>query len=496
VARARSDAMMLAMVNTLVIWLFACRFLPGDAKTKRDETAVPLPRHSFSSPILFQDTLEDWAVGGSSVFERDRLQLLPAVSDRLGMLWSKLPLKTGNFEMIVHFRYVGEKAPMAFAADQSMAVWYVEENLTKAYAELPMGAPEFMFRESVTSAGITFSGSKAKFKGIGVILANADAKKYLQPSLSLVANNNDKDIQFGKDVPQASGKNMKAVDFRNTLNSAQLRIRVHPEYLEAQFKQSPSLSWQDIFKIDRRPDSNDITLPDTGKGYVGVTAWSGAVPKHKHNVDAITITQVEMHNFDDTSIGEEMRDVSAKIQEAYRDMLTDENRHFIDQKSQMEHLQRLTGMLSDHVQEAKPADTKIYEDLQNFHARMSKLDNECRTLAKEFEILVNPAGGAGVGAVKDEIVGLRRLLIKDSHQHRQTLDQVSKNIKEVKEKNSQGENPVTLNTISTQSQTLEKTVEARSSQMSWMMVILIACVAVIGFLMYNRMHYYEKKHFI
>merc|ERR1711982_309512 len=99
----------------------------------------------------------------------------------------------------------------------------------------------------------------------------------------------------------------------------------------------------------------------------------------------------------------------------------------------MEHLQRLTGMLADHVQEAKPADTKIYEDLQNFHARMTRLDNECRTLAKEFEILVNPAGGAGVGAVKDEIIGLRRLLIKDSHQHRQTLEQVSKNIKEVKE---------------------------------------------------------------
>merc|ERR1712100_284191 len=153
---------------------------------------------------------------------------------------------------------------------------------------------------------------------------------------------NDKDIALGKDVPQASGKNMKAADFRNTLNSAQLKIRVHPEYVEAQFKQSPSLSWQDIFKVERKPSSTEIFLPDTGKGYVGVTAWSGAVSGR--NVDAISITQVEMHNFDDTSVGEEMRDVSAKIQEAYRDMLTDENRHFIDQKSQMEHLQRLTGM--------------------------------------------------------------------------------------------------------------------------------------------------------
>merc|ERR1712232_103890 len=162
----------------------------------------------------------------------------------------------------------------------------------------------------------------------------------------------------------------------------------------------------------------------------------------------------------------------------------------------MEHLQRLTGMLADHVQETKPADSKLYEELQSMGARMSRLDSDCRTLSKEFEILVNPAGGAGVGAVKDEIIGLRRLLIKDSHVHRQTLEEVSKKIVEVKEKKSQEESPKALTLIASQSQTLETTVAVRSSQMSWMMIILIACVVVIGFLMYNRMHYYEKKHFI
>merc|ERR1712019_9491 len=130
----------------------------------------------------------------------------------------------------------------------------------------------------------------------------------------------------------------------------------------------------------------------------------------------------------------EMQDVSVKIQDAYREMLTDEKRHFVDQKSQMEHLNRLTSMLADHVKEARPADQKLFEDLRSLENRMTRLDDDCRTLSKEFEILVNPAGGAGTGAVRDEIIGLRRLLIKDGSTHRETIDKVTKNVQEVKSK--------------------------------------------------------------
>ena len=56
--------------------------------------------------------------------------------------------------------------------------------------------------------------------------------------------------------------------------------------------------------------------------------------------------------------------------------------------------------------------------------------------------------------------------------------------------------PKALNIIAAQTVNLETTVNVGSSHMSWMLFVLIGCVVVIGFLMYNRMHYYEKKHFI
>merc|ERR1712224_1085491 len=204
-------------------------------------------------------------------------------------------------------------------------------------------------------------------------------------------------------------------------------------------------------------------------GFIGVTAWSGTGDPTDH----VSIMQIEMNNFDDTVIGEEMKDVSTKIQDAYREMLTDEKRHFVDQKSQMEHLTRLSTMLSDHVKEARPADQKLFEDLRSLENRMTALDEDCRTLSKEFEILVNPAGGAGAGAVRDEIIGLRRLLVKDGATHRETIDKVNKNVQEVKEKRSSGSDSSALNSIAAQSESLEKTVTARSSQMSVLLFVLI-----------------------
>merc|ERR1712228_172230 len=96
-----------------------------------------------------------------------------------------------------------------------------------------------------------------------------------------------------------------------------------------------------------------------------------------------------------------------------------------------------------------------------------------------------------------EIVGLRKLLAKDSASHRQKMDAVQKNIAEVKDKQSQSSNrDGVLAGISQQSDLLEKTVETRGSHMSWMFFVLVIVVIGIGWLMYNRMQYYENKHFI
>eukprot|EP00927_Polykrikos_kofoidii_P056421 TRINITY_DN50539_c0_g1_i1.p1 TRINITY_DN50539_c0_g1~~TRINITY_DN50539_c0_g1_i1.p1 ORF type:complete len:481 (+),score=86.31 TRINITY_DN50539_c0_g1_i1:61-1503(+) len=470
-------------------WLVACNLFYGAFASKKKKAngtwTVPMPHHSFAAPMMYKSLLDDWVVSGASIFEPERLLLHPAVPERIGMVFSKSPVKSPHFEVIIHFRVTGEKAPTKLAADQSFAVWLLEDDVSKEFDEKKVvQAPSWT--KALSDIGFTLVGSKAKFSGLGAVLSMSDAEKNQRPVVSLITNDGTKTLSFGSDVPAADAK---AIDFRNTINAAQLRIHVSEDVVEGHLKLSPSLSWNECFRIDT---SAGETRPRIG-GHIGVTAWSGSAPNGELS-DMISIVQMEVNNLDENTVGEDMKDVSEKIQEAYREMLTDENRHFVDQKSQMEHLKRLTVMLQDHAAEVGPADAALFQDLGSLEIRMKALDEDCRTLSKEFSILVNPAAGAGVGGMKDDVIGLRQLLSKDHDAHNMKIDAVSKNVKEVKEKRSG--NPEALGAIAVQSQSLEKTVSARSSQMSGLLFCLIACVLIIGFLMWSRMSYYEKKHFI
>eukprot|EP00929_Paragymnodinium_shiwhaense_P107799 TRINITY_DN74156_c0_g1_i1.p1 TRINITY_DN74156_c0_g1~~TRINITY_DN74156_c0_g1_i1.p1 ORF type:complete len:512 (+),score=136.94 TRINITY_DN74156_c0_g1_i1:89-1537(+) len=458
---------------------------PKKKKGDEDSTKVPMPRHSFANPMLYQSLLDDWMVSGASIFERERLLMHPAVSERSGFAFSKLPVNTNNFEVRISFRVAGEQSPEKFLTDQSLAVWYVEDNVSASYREDAI-IKASSWKEGMEAQGLTFSGGPAKFKGFSAVLSTTDATQKLKPVVSFVSNDGTKSLAMGTDAPTAKAK---AIDFRNTLNPAQFKLRVTPEFVEGHLKQSPSLSWNECFRIDR----SDGSVPVPAKGYFGITAWSGT-PAEGAASDLVSIIQVEMTNYDDTVVAEDMKDVSVKIQDAYREMLTDENRHFIDQKSQMDHLNRLRTMLTDHLEEVLPVEKRLFEDLQGFDLRLNRLDEDCRTLSKEFEILVNPAGGAGVGAVKDGIVGLRQLLQKDSVAHKEKLERVTNKLADVRSSQSKVGDK-SLNVISLQADALNKTVTLKSLQMNWLLFVLIGCVLLIGGLMWNRMHYYEKRHF-
>mmetsp|Transcript_132985 Transcript_132985/g.231160 ORF Transcript_132985/g.231160 Transcript_132985/m.231160 type:complete len:483 (+) Transcript_132985:144-1592(+) len=455
-------------------------------KKDGDESKVQMPHHSFAVPLDFNEVLNDWSISGASLVERERLLLHPSVPERAAFAWSKMPLHTNNFEVTVHFRVVGTKDSSSLVPDQSFAFWYVYENVSNVYNETKLIKAR-LWKEGMQDEGMTLSGAKANFNGFGAILSMTDGSAKSRPVVSGLWNDGSKELKYGEDVPTSGAK---GVDFRNTLNPAQLKIRVTPTSIEGHLKQSPSLSWNECFKLDRSSD------PVKTGGYIGFSAWSGRA-SDTLMPDLVSIAQLEVYNYDETSIGEEM-DVSKEIQEAYRQMLTDDSRHFVDQKSQTEHLSRLIKLLEQHSESAQPADAQMFQDLQGLHDRMGRLGDDCKTLTKEVQVLVGTRGTSGetLDTMKNEIVGLRRILIKDSATHRQKLDAVHKNIAEVKQKHADASNPAALKEVVKQSGELEEHVQTRSNVMTGMMAVIIVAVIVIGVLMRNKMNYYEKKHFV
>mmetsp|Transcript_1111 Transcript_1111/g.1531 ORF Transcript_1111/g.1531 Transcript_1111/m.1531 type:complete len:490 (-) Transcript_1111:49-1518(-) len=480
--------------SCLLVFSLLHRAYGAPAKKKKDnDVQVLMPHHSFAAPLDYQTLLDDWTVSGASLFERERLLMHPGVAGRAGFLWSKSPLLTDSFEVVIHFRVMGEKQPQNVLHDQSFGFWYVAENMSQVYNESAVIKAE-SWRKGMEDQGLTLVGSKAKFAGLGVVLSMADREKKPRPSVSGFTNDGHTTLSWGADVPT---QDAKPIDFRNTLNHAQLKISVRPNLVEGWLKQSPSLSWNECFSLDRSKH------PIKAGGFIGVTAWSGT-PEQGVSSDLVSIVQMEVNNMDETSIGEDMKDVSTQIQETYMEMLTDTHRHFLDQKSQTDHITRLTDMLGEHLNVTGPAELSLFQTLKAYEDRMEQLGEDCRTVKQSVSMFMTSkikwhheaVHKAGVEAMKNDIIGLRRLLVKDSNHHKMKIEAVQKSVLEVKEKTGKAGAPEALNVITQQTDSLAKTVRSRGQQMSWMMFCLLAAILGIGVLMWNRMRYYEKKHFI
>lgn len=460
------------------------RGVAGPRKKKKDDedvNKVAMPHHSFATPLVFGEMLEQWAVSGASLIEMDRLLLHPSVSERAGFLWSKAPLLTNDFEVTMHFRVTGPKDIKEVVTDQSFALWYIYENVSSTYNETKM-IKATNWLAGLTEQGMTLSGSESKFKGAGAIFSVVDSKTNPKAVVSGIWNDGERDLSFGpgKDVPTADGK---AVDYRNTMNLAQFRLRVTPNTITGHLKQSASLSWNECFKLDK--------LKVESGGYIGLSAWSGTSASPLVS-DTVQVEKFEMANFDTTNIiGEEM-DVSKQIQEAYREMLTDEKRHFANQKAQTEHLERLEKMLQDHLDTTKPEDAKMYQDLEALQERMKTLDEKGKLLTKEIQVVVG--ADASPTAMKDEIIGLRRLFTKGVASQRVKLETVKKSIKEVKErKESDSRAGILFKDVVAQSTNMESSLRSRGSQTVWLLLGLMVLASVFCYYMYHRMQYYERK---
>mmetsp|Transcript_44045 Transcript_44045/g.80489 ORF Transcript_44045/g.80489 Transcript_44045/m.80489 type:complete len:481 (-) Transcript_44045:57-1499(-) len=454
----------------------------ADDRRKKQPPKVQLKHHSFVTPLNHADFLEDWRLSGASIAARDRLLLHPAVPQRAAFVWSKKPLLTNNFEATFQFRVMGPTGK-ELSADQGFAFWYVSENHAETFNEtVPIAATSW--GDGLEELGLTLLGARPKFDGFGTILTMSNADKGADPMVSGIFNADAQTLKFRENVPT---QNAKAIDFRNTLNPAQVKVVATPTSITGSLKQSPSLSWKECFRIEGvqiRPG-----------GYIGFTAWSGSGP----NSDLVSVLALEVTNLDEDAIGEEMSDSAAEIAKKYEKMVHENTRHIVDQKGQTAHLAELTSMLQQHIEEVIPQDQTISEMISGVMSRTEKLEADCKQLVTELGLLVGDGMGTEQGAVagiKEHIVGLRQLFSNDSRTHHDHVAKLAGTLATVKQAAGDGTKALAVKIIAEQSSSLEITVQKRNRNMTGMLLTLVGCIVLIGLLMWNRMRYYEKKHFI
>lgn len=454
-----------------------------DGDEDHKDSDVDLNLHSFAPPIDMSYMLFAWKLSGASLFQKEVLLMNPDIVDRYGFAFNMFQMFTNNFEVTFHVDFKGEK----IVSDQSLGFWYVMQNVSDSsvFDEMRIIKAE-SWKEGLAQQGFKLGGFLSKFDGFGAVLTTTDAKGRPRPVISYVGNHGDKELEWGKHVPAPGAK---AIEFRNTKSPAIVKIRVQPHSIEGTFMFGNNHSRQiPMFKVNR-------TLhPVMPGGYIGFTSFSGSLDQP--SACEVEITELKVINHDETAMGEMDPDMTDEERKAYNQMISDDARHLATQEEQKKQILEASNMLEKYVAAADEAAIRSIENVNHLALQMGNLGNDCADLKEEVNLFFkSDEKKVDVKNIQNGIVGLRALLLDHSRQEAVRLQSAHIAIQEVKQKTNNSGHEKLVSVVQ-QALELEKEVLTRGMHLSGMMVCFLFSVFGIGLLMWRRMCYYERKHFL
>jgi len=419
---------------------------------------------------------------------------LPPVPDRYGLFWNKKAARTQNFE--VSFAYNAIPQGKGNLEDGMFAFWFSPDNFTASFDEQAVVTVR-NWTKGLEDAGLTFISNRPNFRGLGVIFLGMDNRGSQRPSVNAVLCDGDnvkelKMSDYPKDQDTKAGfQQTMYVDWRKRNVEFIIRAQLGKDIVGTM-----QVSNSDPVEIFRLPAETTKSWDST---YFGFSGWSGSA-----GFIELDMSRVEMRNFDTKRVGEDKEESPDALAEelgdveAWKKVLEDEKR-YIDQKSQGEAVERLTKLLGDYVERYNKMGEKVKSDLVWLEKRMQSLDSDVNTLIGSSKAVSPESGSVEASSLKDHIVGIRTILTRDKDKHDEKINQVHMVAKTLKEKGADVlslDGRAKVESVAEQAVTLEKHVSSGTTQTSSLLFVLVIAVCVLGLLFLNRMRYYEKKHYI
>jgi len=405
---------------------------------------------------------------------------MPPVLDRQGLFWTKKAVKTRDFE--VKFSFVA----MSSSSDGVFALWLSPDDFAGKYDEQAIVTHSKVWSEGQAQIGLTFVGNRPTFKGLGVFFLPAENAKGRQRVVSVwndgVAKVALEDIRSGK-------ANSSKTTETSWLNSEMLvKVRVGKDgsvvgHMIKKADESPSATWLELFS---QPAGTVVSE----ESYFGFSGWSGSKTYIQLDINA-----VETRNFDETKAGGEVLEVD---EDQWKKVLAEEKK-YLSQASQMQAVQKLTTLLSDHIERYTSIGEKVKADVAKMETRLEALGEDFGKLVSETEAFDFKTGAFNTDTVKEHIKGLSKIFSADKETHDSKFQQVHEVAKDLKAKGGSvmGEaSKLKVSSAAQQAKTLEESATRGSNQSGVLLLCLVVVVAGLGILFLNRMRYYEKKHYI
>jgi hypothetical protein len=247
--------------------------------------------------------------------------------------------------------------------------------------------------------------------------------------------------------------------------------------------------WTEVFRFPK----GTFSVP-AGRSFMGFSGWSGS--KSWIEVD---LHRVDMRNFDLQKLGEASSDVLEDENQEWLKVLESEKR-YVSQADQKEAVTRLTKLLSEHVDKYDKLGEQIKEDLVKMDARLDSLSADLGTYYGALQSLNKETHQFDAEAVKEHIVGIRSVLTRDKESHDIKMHQVASAAKDLKVAHTKAglgeEGKAKVQSVADQSRAVEEFAARGSMQTNGLLLVMVIAVAGLGLLFFNRMRYYEKKHYI
>lgn len=444
-----------------------------------------LEGHSIRSPPDIHALAAQWHLVGTIIPTRRTLMVSPGTTNRGGMLWSRGPVLTNNFEVTLTF---SATSPTGYTPmeNSGFALWYVQENVTKTHTELPVdfhqsqeelitGTWEKRYENSVL--GIDLFGYRSNFNGLGLFFVGGE-----HPSISLLANDGSKSVKLGEQLPAADALRTSWI----TGKDFTVVVTIEPNTV----------------KVTLPGGSTSVVHTNVQPGgYLGITCYGGSKDRPDARLaktPVVELMSLLTLNKDQTQRGEEtyVAPTAPPVDpEAEKEDIIRSASSHKDHREESEAIKDLTNMVFKLVVEAQPARLQLTRALETLGNRITAMEHSFAELKLELDKKTGHKLGEEFEALKAELVSLSSVASKEQQERHSVLESLHAEIDHV-HKSAQSADSIDKH-LDSLSQSHGKVLSQLTTEHQRMFGVSIAAIAFIiiaGLSLYNKFRCWEKKH--
>lgn len=438
-----------------------------------------LPEHTFSVPLSLGAMARDWSLGGVAVPSNSGIVLSPAVSFRTGLIWSYKPLPTSNFE--VNLKLVVRGPTPRQISDDGFVFWYVQENvsgtledLKKEYIHNQESIITNTWHQGMNKEGFNVFGHKDASTGLRVLFKDQLIGGQSQPSVSAQSTTGSSSTTHGQSA--------FAFDFR-TGHDIEVKIRVQPKEATVSIVGANTLTIPGMFNPD---------------GHIGLTCFSGRLPRRAEVPDFVLVKQLEVRSFDGTEIETKTSAPSVETVRGNEDKnLLDMTSSFKNHRDESSVLMELTTQVFKIITEEQPLRGQMVHALEMLSSRVDEVEKAFESLKSQIGKTVGRNLDAEWEEMKNDLTTLSRETSQEFETRHVKFANLEDDLDKVHENATSRESfDHHLNTLADTNQRVLNSVSNEQNKVAWIGVIVVLFTMVAGCSLYYKFRCWEKKHIL